>query len=81
MKRRAPLGLVLLALLWALSLGSPGWGGTLGDVVYPATEALAPAYFPHWVHRIKYKCYACHDDLFPMKRGPSLTMAAMSRGE
>lgn len=59
-------------------------GGTLGDVVYsrrgePANIALA--YFPHWVHRVEYKCYACHDELFPMRRGANPTMAAMARGE
>ena len=56
----------------------------MGDIVYshpPGTDHLAPAYFPHWVHRVKYKCYACHDALFPMQRGAVPTMAAMAKGE
>lgn len=32
-------------------------------------SAFPPAVFPHWIHRINYRCDACHDDLFEMKRG------------
>jgi c(7)-type cytochrome triheme protein len=44
-----------------------------GDVTFerqgePSSE-YAPAVFPHWVHRIRYRCYACHDALFPMRAG------------
>jgi c(7)-type cytochrome triheme protein len=84
MKRPAPRALVPVVLLWLLSSCSLGWGSTLGDIVYSrqgGTDTLAPAYFPHWVHRTAYKCYACHDDVFPMRRGGTPTMAAMSKGE
>ena len=38
--------------------------------------------FPHWVHRIRYKCSACHPNLFEMRGGSSsLTMAAIQEGE
>ncbi len=62
----------------------PARAGTLGDIVYPRQRPageIAIAYFPHWVHRIQYKCYACHDDLFAMKRGEAPTMAAMAKGQ
>jgi c(7)-type cytochrome triheme protein len=81
---RPPLRFGLVVLLWLVAFCSPGWGGTLGDVVYSrrgGTDQLAPAYFPHWVHRIEYKCYVCHDDLFPMRRGANPTMAAMAQRE
>jgi c(7)-type cytochrome triheme protein len=77
-------GLFLVSLLCLFTLAAPVWAAPLGDVIYSratGTEDLAPAYFPHWVHRIKYKCYACHDALFPMRRGATPTMAAMSKGE
>jgi c(7)-type cytochrome triheme protein len=83
MASRVPLGLVPIAVLVLVILCSPGLGSTLGDIVYShrgGTDHLAAAYFPHWVHRIKYKCYACHDDLFPMQRGATPTMAAMAKG-
>jgi len=31
--------------------------------------ALPPAVFPHWVHRIRYQCKACHMELFEPKLG------------
>jgi c(7)-type cytochrome triheme protein len=31
-------------------------------------EGVAPALYPHWLHRIWYECKVCHDDVFKMKR-------------
>lgn len=84
MEGRAPLRFVLVVILGLAIWGPTAWGTPLGDIVYSrhgGAEQLAPAYFPHWVHRIRYKCYACHDDLFAMRRGPNPTMAAMAKGE
>jgi c(7)-type cytochrome triheme protein len=84
MERRAPLALVLIVLLWLSTFCSLGWGSTLGDIVYShpgGADKIDPAYFPHWVHRIQYKCYACHDELFPMRRSANPTMASMAKGE
>jgi c(7)-type cytochrome triheme protein len=81
---RVQLGLVGVIFLLLSTFCSLGWGSTLGDVVYShqsGSDKIAPAYFPHWVHRIKFKCYACHDDLFPMRHGANPTMAAMAKGE
>jgi c(7)-type cytochrome triheme protein len=76
-------GLVAL-LVCASSAGAPPAASELGDVPYAreeGAEQFPPAFFPHWVHRLRYKCYACHDDIFPMQRGTNPTMAAMARGE
>ena len=84
MQWRAPFRRVLIVYLSVFACCAPAWATTLGDIVYSrqgSTDKLAPAYFPHWVHRIKYKCYACHDDLFPMHRGANPTMAAMAKGQ
>jgi c(7)-type cytochrome triheme protein len=45
-------------------------------------EAAFPhARFPHWRHRIRYRCTACHPSLFAMRAGSdTLTMAAMRDG-
>lgn len=44
--------------------------------------AFPPALFPHWIHRINYRCDACHDDLFEMKRGGTpVTMDLMDDGK
>ena len=37
--------------------------------------------FPHWVHRIRYRCGACHTDLFALEAGTdTLTMTEMRQG-
>jgi len=41
-----------------------------------------PATFPHAVHRYQYKCYACHDEIFKMKKGTTkMIMQDMSDGK
>ena len=60
----------------------------LGDIPFKrkgdaAAEASVPvAVFPHWIHRIRYKCYACHPGLFEMKAGANkVTMEAIMAGK
>ena len=57
-----------------------------GDVVLNETSKAAgmnPVIFPHWVHRTKYTCRACHESLgFKMKVGTSgITMQKIFAGE
>jgi c(7)-type cytochrome triheme protein len=41
-----------------------------------------PSVFPHWIHRIRYRCYACHDALFKMGRAESAdVMPAIAKGK
>jgi c(7)-type cytochrome triheme protein len=43
--------------------------------------SFVPSVFPHWVHRVRYKCAACHPDPFPMSLQPLETpMAEMQQG-
>jgi cytochrome c oxidase cbb3-type subunit 2 len=65
--------------LWAVtyfvrSLASEPKGfGMKGDIQFPrewAREVGTPAaVFPHWFHRLRFKCSACHPAIFRMKRG------------
>lgn len=44
-------------------------------------QSYAPASFSHAVHRIRYRCSACHETLFPMQAGGgSMRMADMDNG-
>ncbi len=56
-----------------------------GDVVFRregGEGGVSVAVFPHWIHRIRYKCYACHPALFEMKAGANkVTMDAMQEGK
>lgn len=46
----------------------------------PGRDAYQPATFPHWVHRVRYRCMACHPALFEAQAGAdTLTMAEMRR--
>jgi len=47
-----------------------------------ATETLPPAVFPHWLHRIRYRCKACHVEVFEPEAGANrVTMAAIATGQ
>jgi c(7)-type cytochrome triheme protein len=66
----------------------PGVGLAVeGDVVIPhqdpeASRETPSAVFPHWIHRIRYRCYACHPGLFAMKAGGTrMTMDDLVNGK
>ncbi|MDH5765406.1 MAG: hypothetical protein OEZ38_05255 [Gammaproteobacteria bacterium] len=43
-----------------------------GDIIYEgkgAEKGLPSSHFPHWKHRIRYRCYVCHEKIFKMQRG------------
>ena len=58
----ALLGLTLFALL-------PGAGdlrAEYGDVVinnHSDAAGMRPVVFPHWFHRVRFRCKVCHADL------------------
>jgi len=58
----------LAGLLIASFLGAAS--ADYGDIVFPRKPGLGdeypPATFPHYVHRMQFRCYACHDDIFKM---------------
>ncbi|MEO5656863.1 MAG: cytochrome c3 family protein [Nitrospiria bacterium] len=75
-------GLVLAAgLLWP----SGDSGAEYGDIIMnrEAEKAeMPPVVFPHWFHRIRFKCKVCHDDIFVMKAGANeVTMIKIIKGE
>lgn len=83
MKRLAlSLGVAGLLLVSLVGLGA----AVEGDIVFQrkgdgAREA-PPATFPHWAHRIRFKCYVCHDAIFQMKGGANpVTMDAIREGK
>jgi c(7)-type cytochrome triheme protein len=58
---------------------------SLGDIVMDrhssANQQLAVV-FPHWKHRLNFKCYACHPDVFEMRAGANeISMASLQAGE
>ncbi len=74
-----PYKTVLLSLFFLLpimlahdSLAAASEDIVYGDIVFEShgasKELLAP-YFPHWKHRIRYRCSVCHEKIFIMERG------------
>ena len=78
---RSRPGFILFAILLAGSvLAAPG------DVVLKrkddTTSGFPVAVFPHWIHRINYRCDACHTKLFEMQAGSTeLSMADINGGK
>lgn len=72
---RSPKGLLRIAFL--VVLACMVWGGEVmaeyGDIVinnYSDQAGMRPAVFPHWFHRIRFRCKVCHADLgFKFKAG------------
>ncbi len=55
-------------------------GQTAVPGVAPSDD-LPAATFPHWSHRVRFRCSACHPSLFEMKAGANpITMDAMRSG-
>ncbi|MGQ0524690.1 MAG: c(7)-type cytochrome triheme domain-containing protein [Betaproteobacteria bacterium] len=46
-------------------------------------EGARPVIFPHWFHRIRFRCKVCHDELgFKMRAGANeMRMADISNGK
>jgi c(7)-type cytochrome triheme protein len=59
-------------LVVALFAGLPAFG-EYGDVVinnYSDAAGMRPVVFPHWFHRVRFRCKVCHADLgFQFKAG------------
>jgi len=46
------------------------------------TASLPAAQFPHWVHRIRYRCKVCHMDIFEPRAGSNrITMQDIGAGK
>jgi len=49
---------------------------------YAEQAGMPPVIFPHWFHRIRFKCKVCHEDIFLMRQGSNdINMAKIIQGE
>jgi c(7)-type cytochrome triheme protein len=71
--RRLRSLLLAVAAALAPALGALDAHAEYGDVVinnYSDAASMRPVVFPHWFHRIRYRCKVCHADLgFKFKAG------------
>jgi len=59
--------------------------GIKGEIHFPreaSKQQMPAAMFPHWFHRIRFKCTACHPAIFRMKKGSNpISMTGIMGGE
>ena len=48
-----------------------------GNAVGVNTSGLPKAQFPHWVHRIRYRCKTCHMDIFEPEAGSNVIVRSV----
>jgi c(7)-type cytochrome triheme protein len=77
---------VIVAFILSLLLHVPTGNAEYADVVLNhAAEAndMRPVIFPHWFHRIRFRCKVCHHELeFKMRVGANkITMGAILDGK
>jgi c(7)-type cytochrome triheme protein len=73
-------------LALALLLAVPAGQAEYGDVIFnkrAEAEGVRPVVFPHWFHRIRFRCKVCHHELgFEMRAGANdVTMVKIADGE
>jgi len=73
-KRNVLKSMIIGVLAYMGALGSPQPAqAEYADVVinnYADAAGMRPAVFPHWFHRIRFRCKVCHADLgFKFKAG------------
>jgi c(7)-type cytochrome triheme protein len=64
---------IRLACVAVLALGAWPAAAEYGDVVlnrHSEAQGVRPVIFPHWFHRIRFRCKVCHFELgFQMRAG------------
>jgi c(7)-type cytochrome triheme protein len=78
-------GCTLFVLAFALLIGTPDAIAEYGDVVInrqAEKNGMRPVVFPHWFHRIRFRCKVCHAELgFKMRAGSNpITMTEIIEG-
>jgi c(7)-type cytochrome triheme protein len=74
------LALVTLVLTLGAARAEPGDVGFVRKT--PGTEDIPAAVFPHFLHRMQFKCHVCHDAIVQMKAGANtIDMPAIQAGK
>ena len=77
--------LLALVIVFTLSPAPEVWS-EYGDVVLNRRSekaGMAPVVFPHWFHRVRFRCKVCHSELgFEMRAGANdVTMNEIVQGK
>ncbi len=87
MDKRGILIILLAAVVFGLILTGPSYA-EYGDIVLNRQSenmkqaGVKPVLFPHWFHRIRFKCKVCHEEIFILRKGANeITMGGIMAGE
>lgn len=77
---------ILAVGVFVCTLASAQTGTAIpGNVVIDrksSTNGMPGVVFPHWKHRVEFRCYACHPQPFQMQRESNeITMASLGSGQ
>lgn len=76
---------VMLALVGLTLLAAPAEAEYADVVLNKLSEknGVRPVVFPHWFHRVRFRCKVCHSELgFKMRAGANqVTMADITNGK
>ncbi len=72
----SPFSRILIGIALGVLI-SQNANAVLGDITFQRQAEGAgldtpAAVFPHWFHRVRYKCYVCHSTIFKMKAGANV---------
>ncbi len=88
MMTRKTLLATLLVMAFVLGGASTAVAREYADIYMDSTRSsmekadVKAVIFPHWFHRIRFKCKVCHENIFIMKRGAnSVSMRRIMEGE
>jgi len=86
--KRASFWVLLLTCMVAGVLVSGPSQAEYGDIVLNSKSesmkkaGVKPVVFPHWFHRIRFKCKVCHEDIFILKKGANdIDMSKIMSGD
>lgn len=84
-KRMLTAGLLSIAIVAFISGYSKYTSAEYGDIVINSKAektGINPVVFPHWFHRIRFKCKVCHEDIFLLKAGGNdINMLKIMKGQ
>ncbi len=87
MNKKGLLTLLLACIAWSMVMAGPSSAEYADIVLDNKIESMKKAgvkavVFPHWFHRIRFKCKACHEDIFILRAGANdINMTKIMEGE
>lgn len=76
--------IVFIAIAAIIPMVSAEYGDIVLDNKIESMKKVGvnPVVFPHWFHRIRFKCKVCHNDIFIMRAGSNdINMKKIMNGQ